>query len=43
MEKQSSEASNKDSGGEDFAKESNHSKKFDDEHIPKNDSTLNLM
>jgi len=43
IEKSSSEASNNDSGGEDSDKESNHSKESDDEHNPKNDSTLNSM
>jgi len=43
LEKQSSEVSNKELGGEDSDNESNQSKEFDDECNPKNDSTLNLM
>ena len=43
LEKRSSEASNKGSCGEDYDKESNHSKEFEDERNPKNDSALNSM
>ena len=43
LEKQASKASNKGSGDEILTKEYSHSKESDNEHKPKNDSTLSSM